>query len=118
MVINIQIAHNTTLSRQHETVISPIQWQVLDSIGDHAIQPAYPVTPAHSDLGAPSKVNQTAARHKHAQLALCVSKRWDRFRAVVIECRLRHSVQTFDYKEKPSLAFSRSNLLLNPFHDV
>src|SRR5215472_8572286 len=103
-VIDIKIAHNTTLSRKHETVISPIEWQVLHGIGDHAIQPAYAITPAHGDLGAPTKVNQTAARHKRAQLAFRVSKHRDCFCAVVIECRLRHGAQTFDYKEKRLLA--------------
>src|SRR5262249_30482933 len=116
-VIDIQIAHDTTLSRKHETVISPIQWQVLHCVADHAIQPAYAVAAADSDLSPPTQVNQAAARDKSAQLAFRFSKCRNGFYAVVMQCRLRHGAQTFDYKEKrplalgpwPPLAISKGN---------
>ena len=73
-VVNIHVGQNAALRIEQEVVVAMIQRQIANIVGEHAIQPAYPVFPGDHDLGSPIQIEEATGGMEGMQLAGRIAK--------------------------------------------
>src|SRR5205807_7400791 len=66
-VIDIHVGQDAALRVEQEIVIAVIDRQVLDVVGDHAVQPAQAVSAGDDHLGPPAQVKYAPAGRQNAK---------------------------------------------------